>query len=59
MARSRLVATLFVLVGLAWLVLAVSEPPSRALRLALAVVFVLIGVRILRRRQPPPTMPGA
>ncbi len=59
MTRQRIASTLFVVVGLAFLVLALSQPQSRALRLAVAVVFVLVGVRLVPRRQPPPGAPGA
>ena len=59
MTRQRSISTLFVVVGLAFFVLALSQAQSRVLRIAVAVVFVAIGVHQGRRRQPPPGTPGA
>ncbi len=53
MLRQRVVGVLFILVAVLSLVLAVSHPQLRALRLALGAVFLFLGVRFLRGRRPP------
>ncbi len=59
MTRQRIASTLFLIGGFAFLVLALTETQGRSLRIALAVVFLLLGAQQRRGRQPPPGGPGA
>lgn len=59
MTRERAQAVALFAVGLVFLALAFSRSQSRAVWVAVAAVFVLIGVRRLRGRQPPSGTPGA
>jgi hypothetical protein len=59
MNRERRQATALFVIAFAFLVLAFARPQGRGVWLALAVIWVLIGVLRLRRRQPPSGTPGA
>jgi O-antigen ligase len=59
MNRERAQAIALCAVGLVFLALAFTRSQSRAVWVAVAAGFVLIGVRRLRRRQPPSGTPGA
>jgi len=45
-------------VGIAFLALAVTRAGSHALWIAVGAVFVILGVRLVRRASPPPSTPG-